>query len=70
MKKRYVKTNKENFVRDTKTNAIINTDVVAFEAYKRERDRILKADALAEEVDSIKNEIYDIKNLLQQILNK
>jgi hypothetical protein len=67
---RYVKTDEENFIRDTKNAAVLNTDIDSFLAYKKERERILRADSIVEEVNSLKKEFSEIKDLLLQLVNK
>jgi hypothetical protein len=67
---RYVKTDEENFIRDRSTAAVLNTDRDSLVAYKKERERILRADSIIEDVDSLKKEFSEIKNLLLQLVNK
>jgi len=67
---RYVKTNAENFIRDRKNAAVLNTDLDSLVAYKKERERILRADSIVEDVNSLKKEFSEIKDLLIQLVNK
>jgi hypothetical protein len=67
---RFVKTDAENFIRDRSTAAVLNTDRDSLVAYKKERERILRADSIVEDVDSLKKEFSEIKNLLLQLVNK
>jgi hypothetical protein len=57
----------ENLVRDTSTNAVLNTDLTALQQYraKREKDR-----RMAEDVDMLKQKMSNIENLLQQLVNR
>ena len=55
------------FVRDMQTNAIINVDNQALFAYKK---RKRAAANLQQDVDSLKNEMQEIKKLLVQLLDK
>ena len=63
-----------NLVRDTKTNAIINTDRSAYQMAKkraadaqRQRDEIRNA---SREINNIKCEMHEIKNLLKELIGK
>jgi len=67
---RYVKTDAENFIRDRKTAAVLNTDRDLLLIYKKERERILRADSIVKDVDSLKKEFSEIKDLLIQLVNK
>ena len=67
---RYVKTDAENFIRDRRTAAVLNTDRDSLLVYKKERERILRADSIVEDVNSLKKEFSEIKDLLLQLVNK
>lgn len=67
---RYVKTDAENFIRDRRTAAVLNTDRDSLLIYKKERERILRADSIVEDVNSLKKEFSEIKDLLIQLVNK
>ena len=63
-----------NLVRDTKTNAIINTDRTAYQMAKkraadaqRQRDEIRTA---TRETNNIKCEMHEIKSMLKTLLDK
>ena len=63
-----------NLVRDTKTNAIINTDRSAYQMAKkraadaqRQRDEIRSA---SREINNIKCEMHEIKSMLKTLLDK
>ena len=63
-----------NLERDMKSNAIVNTNKNALEkAKKRQADAQKERDKLRDvtrEVNEIKCEMHDIKNMLTQLLNK
>ena len=65
----YVKTVEPNLVRDTASNAILNTDVESLEAYKKLRNRAIRSDTLVEDVDNLKRDLTEIKSLLAQLVN-
>ena len=63
-----------NLVRDTKSNAIINTDRSAYQMAKkraadaqRQRDEIRNA---SREINNIKCEMHEIKSMLKTLLDK
>lgn len=59
-----------NLIRDEDNNAILNTNVSGLEAYKKQRDKQRKVDNMVNDVDKLKHDLKDIKNLLEQLLNK
>jgi hypothetical protein len=67
---RFVKTDTENFIRDRRSAAVLNTDHDSFLAYKKERDKILRADQISEDVNTLKKEFSEIKELLIQLINR
>jgi hypothetical protein len=67
---RYVQTDVKNLIRDTNTTAVLNTDIESLSSYKKERNRILRTEAIIEDVDSLKKEFSEIKDLLFQLVNK
>jgi hypothetical protein len=75
MKDRYLKVeNHSNLERDSVTNAILNTDEIAYSNYIKQRDQKLKEqlkiDSLKDELDHVKSEISEIKDLLLKIAKK
>ena len=59
-----------NLVRDEENNAVLNTNINGLEAYKKQRDKQRKVDNMVNDVDKLKTDLKDIKNLLEQLLNK
>ena len=66
--------NYENLVRDNNSNAIVNTNISEFENYlkrkraqNKERDQIRSA---VREINNLKQELYEIKKLLNEVLVK
>lgn len=56
------------FVRDYNSQALINTDTTAIEArraYKRQTQQVVE---LQKEITEVKNDLIEIKQLLQSIL--
>ncbi len=62
----------ENFLRDPKTNGIINTNLGQYEEYIARRDAANKAKddevAMKEDLDNLKGEINEIKSLLKELV--
>lgn len=64
----------DDLVRDTQTNAIINTNKSEYEAYIAKRERLRSNQAQIElhgqEINRIKEDLSDIKQMLTALLNK
>ena len=62
------------FVRDNLSKAVLNTDISALEQYKHARDRKLKADDIlkncVDDINSLKDDIHEIKKLLLKLSEK
>ena len=58
------------FVRDMDTQAVLSTDNSSLLAYKRKRDKQKEIDDSINDINTMKNEINDIKVLMQRILEK
>ena len=72
-----VQTEDTSFVRDLHSKALINTDRVALENHRKKRQiEIQQAqqwqqmESKVEELNNMRNEILEIKDLLQEVLNK
>ena len=72
-----IQTEDTSFVRDLHSKALINTDRVALENHrKRRKIEIQQArkwqqmETKVEELNNVRNEILEIKGLLQEVLNK
>lgn len=59
-----------NFSRDPGSNAVINTNVNAYKMYKQQREGIKSTERLAQDVEDLKSELGEIKNLLKQVLQQ
>ena len=70
MESKLEKTNLENFKRDVRTNAILNTDAAAYENYKMKRDASLKQRQLEQQVTDLRNEMTEIKDLLKLLIQR
>ena len=72
-----IQTEDRSFVRDLHSKALINTDRVALENHRKKRQiEIQQAqkwhqmEIKVEELNNMRNEILEIKGLLQEVLNK
>ena len=59
-----------NLVRDIDSNAILSTNVDALNAYKKERAYRLKVKTMLNEFDDVKEELSQIKMLLEKVLDR
>ena len=66
----YIKTEIEGLVRDGSSRAILNTDNVAFAAYKQRRQSLSETAKLKEDVAELRSDINDIKSLLERLLRE
>ena len=72
-----IQTEDRSFVRDLHSKALINTDRVALENHRKKRQREIQQarkwqqmETKVEELNNMRNEILEIKGLLQEVLNK
>ena len=56
-----------NLVRDEKTGALINNDVMSLNKYKLERDRVRKIELLSKEVKDIRKILNSVCERLDKI---
>lgn len=56
----------KNLFRDEKSGAIVNTDTHGYSQYIKMKNEKQKQ---REELDQIKNDIYEIKSLLKELIN-
>lgn len=59
-----------NLIRDPTTGAIINTDKIGFTETKNIRNNISSLKKMQNEIDYLKSEILEIKNLLLEHITK
>ena len=72
-----VQTENSSFVRDLHSKALLNTDRVALENHRKNRQlelqkaqRFQEMENKVKELDNVRNEILEIKNLLRELLDK
>jgi hypothetical protein len=56
------------FVRDKKSNAILNIDSVSLNKYKEERNKLININKVIKEHEKMKNDISDIKSMLLKLM--
>jgi cell fate (sporulation/competence/biofilm development) regulator YmcA (YheA/YmcA/DUF963 family) len=63
---------KENpdLVRDLGNQAVLNTNVDALAAYRKRRDKAKEIDQTINDINTMKQDINDLKSLMQRILDK
>ena len=67
----YIKVkNNKHLVRDTRSKAILNTDINALIKSRKEKQVNVTLNSLTQEVNTIKSEFQEIKFLLRQIALK
>ena len=71
-----VQTEDKSFVRDLHSKALINTDRIALENHRKKRQvetqqaqRLQEMEIKVEELVTVKNEMLEIKSLLQKLVN-
>ena len=72
-----IQTEDKSFVRDLHSKALINTDRVALENHRKRKQieiqqsrKWQQMETKVEELNNVRNEILEIKGLLQEVLNK
>jgi len=66
---RYSVENYTQYQKDSESKAILNVDKNALEAYKTQRTAIKRAVLSNNELESLKAEIGEIKQMLSQLIN-
>ena len=62
--------NHNDIVRDMKSKALISVDREGLEAYKRKKNEQMKINAAVEELNTMKQDITELKVLMHSILEK
>jgi len=65
----YAKTNYSGIVRDMDTNVIINTNDAEYNRILEQRKQHKQTQAVQHQIDSLKNEFIELKEMLKQVLN-
>ena len=59
-----------SLIKDTETKAILNTNTDAYEAFKKRREEERKTRNAINEIDDIKKDVNEIKDMLRLLLTK
>ena len=59
--------NEETLRRDSKNSAVLETDMNSLELYRRRREQVKQKD---NEIQEMKEEIANLKNLVHSLINK
>ena len=59
--------NEETLRRDSRNSAVLETDMNSLELYRRRREQVKQKD---NEIQEMKEEIANLKDLVQQLINK
>jgi len=71
MTKRYLKVeNEKNLVRDSATNAILNTDISVVNKHQHRMQQLQKETSRENEINSLKNDIEELRNIVTQLMSK
>tara|TARA_Y100001938_G_C7935164_1_gene351382 strand:+ start:47 stop:253 length:207 start_codon:yes stop_codon:yes gene_type:complete len=62
--------NKPNLVRDPSTGAIFNIDSSAFNVHKKEKESKEQIERNLKEINIIKSDVLEIKNMLKELLER
>ena len=60
----------DKYVRDERSNALISNDIAGLAAYKAKKKQSKKIDEVCDDINSLKQDLADIKEALKLILKK
>jgi hypothetical protein len=60
--------NETGYVKDMSNKAILSTDLAGLEAYKMRKKKAAETQAKLDEINNIKQDVAEIKDLLKQLL--
>jgi hypothetical protein len=63
-------TDTNKYERDGHSKAILSNDLPALHAYKARKKHMMQIESYGDDINNLKNDMIEIKNLLQQILQK
>lgn len=65
-----IKTEKDDFSRDARNHALINMNTNAYKQYRINRESQKKVVTIESEVDSLKKDVQDIKEMLKILIKQ
>lgn len=63
-------TNVRGYVKDVSTGVVVNNDSQEYAAYIQQREHNRKMQNCQKDIESLKTELHEIKNLLHTIINE
>lgn len=66
----YLKTDDESYMKDGSSGAVLNTNNAAYLAFKQQRQASKSNAKLRQDVDELKGEITEIKEILKMIAER
>lgn len=57
-------------IRDMESKAVLNTNISALQAYKKKREKQQEIQSAVEDINTMKQDINELKSLMQRILDK
>jgi len=64
------KTDDSNFMKDMNNGAVINTNIAAYKMHKLQRESEQSSTSIKNEVESLKQEMSDIKKMLEILIQR
>jgi hypothetical protein len=64
------KTDDSNFMKDMNNGAVINTNIAAYKMHKLQRDSEQSSTSIKNEIESLKQEMSDIKKMLEILIQR
>ena len=64
-----VKTDSDEYMKDTSTGAFINTNDAAYARFMAQRANIKQSKDLCKRITAVEDDLREIKNLLLQVVN-
>jgi hypothetical protein len=65
-----IKTDDPNFVRDERTNALINTNVSAYKLYKQQRESVTAQSQNEQEISDLKQKLIEMDALIKNLIRE
>ena len=66
----YLQSDHPDYIRDEKSNALLNKNVKALEEYRKRKNELSKINSMEADLNNVKQELTEIKSLLIKLLEK
>ena len=60
----------EKFLKNVTNNSLVNVDIPGLKEYKSKKEAAAKMNVVLDDINNMKTEMSEIKNLLQQLVNQ